>query len=52
MISIGDTVEFNTWHWCEVLDIRDGKLVIRPYCDAIVTVDPSRVRLIKRAEGK
>lgn len=52
MIGIGDTVVWRTWHICEVLDIRDGLLVIKPYCDATVTVRPSDVRLVKRAEGK
>ena len=52
MIGIGDTVDWRTWYRCEVVDIRDGLLVINPYCDATVTVRPSDVRLVKRAEGK
>ena len=52
MIGIGDTVDWRTWYRCKVVDIRDGLLVIKPYCDATVTVRPSDVRLVKRAEGE
>ena len=49
MIEIGDTVDYKTFYRCKVIDIRDGLLVIRPYCDATVTVRPSDVRLVKKA---
>lgn len=52
MIGIGDTVDWRTWYRCEVVDIRDGLLVIQPFCNAKVTVRPSDVRLVKRAGGK
>ena len=49
MISKGDIVEFRNWYRCEVLDIRDGYLVIQPFCNARIVVRPSDVRLVKRA---
>ena len=52
MISKGDIVEFRNWYRCEVLDIRDGYLVIQPFCNAWIVVRPSDVRLVKRADKK
>lgn len=51
MITIGDTVDYHTWYRCKVLDIRDGLLVIQPFCNVTLSVRPSDVRLVKR-EGK
>ena len=52
MILKGDIVEFRNWYRCEVLDIRDGLLVIQPFCNAWIMVRPSDVRLVKRVAAK
>jgi hypothetical protein len=49
MIEIGDTIDYKTFYRCTVIDIRDGLLVIQPYCNATVTVKPSDVRFVKKA---
>jgi len=49
MVSIGDVVEWRYYYTCVVLDIRDGFVKIRPWCDRFIWVRPSAVKVIRRA---
>ena len=50
MVSIGDVVEWRYYYSSVVLDIRDGLIKIRPWCDRSIWVRPGAVRVIKKVE--
>ena len=49
-IRIGDMVEWRYYYSSVVLDIRDGLILIRPWCDRFIWVRPCDVTVIKKVE--